>query len=42
LRGAASDIIDRVEETDQLFEQNDTAGNGDIDFGEFIGWWLTD
>ena len=26
---------DRVEEIEELFEQNDTDGNGDIDFGEF-------
>ena len=25
----------RVEEIEELFEQNDTDGNGDIDFGEF-------
>jgi calmodulin len=26
---------DRVEEIEELFELNDTDGNGDIDFGEF-------
>ena len=26
---------DRVEEIEELFEQNDTDGNGDIYFGEF-------
>ena len=26
---------DRVEEIEELFEQNDTDGNGDIDFDEF-------
>lgn len=25
----------RIEEIEELFEQNDTDGNGDIDFGEF-------
>jgi len=25
----------RVEEIEELFEQNDTDGNGDIDFAEF-------
>ena len=26
----------RVEEIEELFEQNDTDGNGDIDFDEFV------
>jgi len=26
---------DRVEEIEELFEQNDSDGNGDIDFDEF-------
>lgn len=26
---------DRIEEIEELFEQNDTDGNGDIDFEEF-------
>jgi calmodulin len=26
---------DRIEEIEELFEQNDSDGNGDIDFGEF-------
>ena len=30
-----ADPNDRVEEIEELFEQNDTDGNGDIDFGEF-------
>ena len=30
-----ADANDRVEEIEELFEQNDTDGNGDIDFGEF-------
>lgn len=27
---------DRVAEIEELFEQNDTDGNGDIDFEEFV------
>jgi calmodulin len=30
-----ADPNDRVEEIEELFEQNDTDGNGDIDFEEF-------
>ena len=30
-----TDPNDRVEEIEELFEQNDADGNGDIDFGEF-------
>lgn len=30
-----ADPNDRVEEIEELFEQNDTDGNGDIDFDEF-------
>ena len=30
-----ADTNDRVEEIEELFEQNDTDGNGDIDFEEF-------
>jgi calmodulin len=30
-----SNAHDRVDEIAELFEQNDTDGNGDIDFGEF-------
>jgi len=30
-----ADPADRVEEIEELFEQNDTDGNGDIDFDEF-------
>ena len=30
-----NDANDRVEEIEELFEQSDTDGNGDIDFGEF-------
>ena len=26
---------DRIEEIEELFEQNDTDGNGEIDFAEF-------
>lgn len=26
----------RIEEVEELFEQNDTDGNGDIDFDEFV------
>ena len=29
------DTTSRVEEIEELFEQNDTDGNGDIDFDEF-------
>ena len=28
---------ERVEEIEELFERNDTDGNGDIDFDEFKG-----
>ena len=30
-----ADTNDRVEEFEELFEQNDTDGDGDIDFEEF-------
>jgi Ca2+-binding EF-hand superfamily protein len=33
---------DRIEQVEELFEQNDVDGNGDIDFDEFIDWRLTD
>lgn len=29
------DTASRIEEIEELFEQNDTDGNGDIDFDEF-------
>lgn len=32
----------RVEEIEALFEQNDTDGNGDIDFAGFLEWWSED
>jgi hypothetical protein len=34
-RTALADMNERVEEIEELFEQNDTDGNGDIDFSEF-------
>ena len=30
-----ADANDRIEEIEELFEQNDADGNGDIDFEEF-------
>ncbi len=30
-----ADAESRIEEVEELFEQNDTDGNGDIDFDEF-------
>jgi len=30
-----SSTSNRIEEIEELFEQNDTDGNGDIDFAEF-------
>jgi calmodulin len=30
-----NDAAGRVDEIEELFEQNDTDGNGDIDFDEF-------
>lgn len=30
-----SSASDRIEEIEELFEQNDVDGNGDIDFAEF-------
>ena len=45
-----TDANDRIEEIEELFEQNDADGNGDIDANkdgrinvdEFIAWWLAD
>ena len=30
-----NNLQSRIEEIEELFEQNDTDGNGDIDFSEF-------
>jgi calmodulin len=33
-----ADANDRIEEIEELFEQNDADGNGDIDFEEFTSF----